>query len=253
MNKKPAILIALMFLQSVVFAIDYPAWFLYPRLYPKFIAGFSYKGNPPEMDAEVMCCVYMHCEVEGYIETISNNNLNFLKNTQYHYVYPVEDLNRIEGKLFRQDRFILSVLTNDYVEAFSTARDVPFIKKNISPDSIPRPSWISKTTWEDDGYYYGVGMYTSRDNPSESWKTSEEQAVYAILTSISMKFFSFTLLGQDDVLNIQEFTNYTRTDIRFRISYIQTQERYPDLEKEQNYTLVRIKKSNVIPLSFDLK
>ena len=252
MKKSLIVIISLMVFIPAIHAIDYPAWFLYPRLYPRFIIGFSYKGNPPVTDAEVMYCVYKHCEVEGYIETISNNNLNFVKNTQYHYVYPFEDLKWIEGKLYRQDRFVLSVISNDYVEAFTTQQDVLFVKKAYSQDSIPAPSWITKTTWEDNEYYYGVGINTSRENPSESWKNSEEQAVYAILTSISMKFYSFSYLTANENLKIEELTQYTRTDIKFTVASIQTQERFPDLKNEQNYTLVRIRKSNVIPLSFDL-
>ncbi|MCX6278117.1 MAG: hypothetical protein NT004_08470 [Bacteroidetes bacterium] len=236
-----------------VFAIDYPAWFIYPQRYPKFITGFSYKGNPPVTDAEVMYCVYKHCDVEGYIETFSNNSLNYLKNVQYHYVYPESDLKWIEDKLFYHDRFILSVASQDYVETFSLSKDVEFEKIILSPESIPVPVWLQQTTWEDAGYYYGVGMVTSLGNPSECWKNSEEQAIYNILTSISIKFFALNRLVQDTKLHIDELTTYTRTDLKFYLSSIQTMERYPDLQHELYYTLVRIHKTNVTPLLFDLE
>lgn len=38
-------------------AIRYPQWFLYPGQNLGTIAGFSYNGNLPLMDAEVMFCV----------------------------------------------------------------------------------------------------------------------------------------------------------------------------------------------------
>lgn len=233
------------------FAIDYPAWFLYPKLYPSIIAGFSYKGNPPLMDAEVMYCVYKHCEVSGYIETVSNKKLNFLTNTQYHYIYPSESMKWVSGKLFKQDRFVLSVMTEDYVDAFSLTQDLVMIKKYYNQDSVPKPKWLAKNVWSDGEFYYGVGVTTSLGNPSECWKNSEEQAVFAILTSISMQFYSINILSSDSKLDRDEFTEYTRTDLKFELSSIQTLERYPDPENNLFYTLVKIPRRSVIPLSFD--
>ena len=237
---------------SSVVAVNYPSWFLYPFLYPKLITGFSYNGNPPVSDAEVMFCVYKHCEVEGYLETFSNNSINYLNNVQYHYIYPESDLKWIEGKLYCQDRFVISVPSNDYVEVFSLSKQEQYEKKRYSSDSIPVPVWLKKSTWDDGEYYYGVGMYTSRGNPSECWKTSEEQAIFNILTSVSMKFFELNYLTEDSRLKISEHVEYTRTDLKFHISSIQTMERYPDESNELYYTLVRIHKNNVTPLLFDL-
>lgn len=198
-----------------------------------------------------MYCIFKKCEVSGYLETYTDKNLYFLNNFQYYYVYPIEEIDRINGKLVYYDRFVLSVLTGDYVEAFSLDKDVLFVKKIIDQDSVPAPSWIKKNTWADDNYYYAVGMFTSSGNSSECWKTSEEQAVFSILTSISMKFYSLNLTVDNTNLNSNEFKEFTRTEIKFKLSSIQVLERYPDLKDNLYYTYVKIPKKNVIPLSFD--
>ena len=232
-------------------SVIYPSWFLYPRLYPGLVTGFSYKGNPPVQDAEVMYCIYKSCDVEGYIESFSDNRLDFVTNVQYRYVYPADDLKRIEGRLHRLDRFILSVPTGDYVDAFAILPDSSIGKKRLSPDTLKRPSWTGRTTWDDGQYYYGVGVHTSYGNSSDCWKTSEEQAIFSILTSISMKFYSFHWLSENEKTKTAEYKEYTRTDLKFHLESIQTLERYPDTKNELYYTLVSIRKNKVRPVSFN--
>lgn len=232
------------------YAIDYPRWFLYPGRWPGLVIGFSYKGNPPVADAEVMYCVYKHCEVEGYLETYSDNTFNYLRNARYHYLYPEKDLKWIEDKLQRQDRFILSVASEDYVDAMSLAPIHDLVKTKISPEAVPVPVWLMKTTWEEGDYYYGTGIFTSIGNPSECWKNSEEQAIYAILTSVCVEFFSLKRLENTNILAQSELKEYSRTDLKFHVSSIQTLERYPDTKQQLYYTLVRVRKSNVVPLLF---
>ena len=248
-------LILLLLLNFVIaidlFAISYPSWFLYPKKYPKYITGFSYQGNPPSMDAEVMYCVFKHCDVDGYLESYSDGQFNFLSNAKYYYVYPTEEIERISGKLNKIDRFVLSVRSGDYVELFSFEKDEVFVSTLTEEDSIPRPSWLNKNTWQDGEYYYGVSMTTSIGNPSDCWKNSEEQAVFSILTSLSMKFYSLNFSTSNNQHEKEEFKQYTRTELKFAVSSIQTLERYPDLQKNLFYTLVRIPKRSVRPLSFD--
>lgn len=236
---------------TTLHAIGYPRWFLYPGRWPEMVIGFSYNGNPPVTDAEVMYCVYRHCEVEGYLETYSDNTINYLKNARYHYLYPENDLKWVEGKLQRQDRFVLSVASQDYVDAFSLSANPGIEKTKTEPGDIPVPSWLDRTAWDEGDYYYGTGMVSSVGNPSECWKNSEEQAIYAILTSICIKFYSLKRLELDSRFRTSELKEYSRTDLKFHISSIQTMERYPDTKKQLYYTLVRIHKSNVIPLLFN--
>jgi hypothetical protein len=252
--KKAMIIIALWSAASVsVMAIDYPAWFIYPGRYDGLVIGFSYKDNPPVSDAEVMYCVYKHCEVEGYMETFSDKTYNYLRNIRYHYLYPESDLKWIEDKLIRQDRFVLSVASQDYADAFSLSGNITIDKTKTADENIPPPAWLNKTTWADEEYYYGVGVVTSIGNPSECWKNSEEQAIYSILTSICIKFYALRLVVQDSRAQTSELTEYSRTELKFHLSNIQTMERYPDLKEQVYYTVVRIPKNSVIPLLFDLE
>jgi len=223
----------------------YPKWFIYPRLFPKLITGFCIRDNMPVTDAEIMHCLYQKCYVTGYLETIETKHINYLKNSEYYYVYSKQCLENIKEKLHHVDGFCNDVLSNGYVSVFSIEADYKLTPKYISTKKLKKPDWLGKSIWEDDGFYYSVGMFTSIGNENDAWKTSEERAIFNILTSIAVEVFSLVRIEESSE-NISNYINYVRIDVDFELNNIETLERWPDIENQYYYTLVRIKKSNII-------
>lgn len=243
---KKIFLILLFLIQCFpLFSKGYPEWFIYPKLYQGYITGFTYNGNSTLKDAEIMCCVFDYCKVEGYLETFESDNIKYLKNTNYHYVYLTEDISLIEGSLKKVSGFGTCSLNEDFVELFSKEeKNEVFKTKIIEIDETASPDWLKKFTFEDDKYYYGVGKFTSDNNCNDSWKTSEEQAIYNILTSISMKVYSVNRIENIEKFN-DKYLSYVRTELKFEIYGIEVMERFPDENNLMYYTLVRIEKNKI--------
>jgi len=230
---------------NLTFSNSYPIWFIYPRLYPSYIIGFSYNGNSALTDAEIMYCVYKNCRVEGYFESFTSNEINYLQNSNYFYVYNNEELKKIKGKLFKIDGFGVSAIYEDVIEIYCLNKNCSIDYKRIEPENIQKPNWLQKFCWIENGYYYGVGKFTSVNNTNDSWKTSEEQAIYNIITSISIKVHSIT--RSEEIENYKSSNiNYVKTYVKFNLYNIETLERYPDLQNNIFYTLVRINQKDII-------
>ncbi|MCD4745502.1 MAG: LPP20 family lipoprotein [Bacteroidales bacterium] len=222
---------------------QYPEWFLYPEKYPEIITGFSYRGNIPLIDAVTMCCLYKQCLVKGYLETLEKNNNKYLKNSEYYYIYPTDCIEKIKNNLYHTDGFCNNVMTEELVSAFSINPYYNKKFKNIDLTNIPIPSWINKTTWIEKDYYYSVGMYTSRGNDNDAWKTSEERAIFNIITFVTTKIFS---INRTIIVNSKDYyTNYTRIDVDFALYNIELLKRWPDEINNYFYTLVRIHKDDI--------
>lgn len=224
----------------------YPEWFLYPKKFPGLITGFSYKNNSPLIDAEIMYCLYKKCNVEGYLETYESSNIKYLKNSEYYYIYPHEYLDDLKGKLYNIDGICVDVLSNELVSAFSIDPHYNKTLKKITLSDTIKPDWISKTIWIKNGYYYSVGMFTSIGNDNDAWKTSEEHSIFNILTFITTKIYSIRRI--ETSVSKDNFANYSRIDVNFLLNNIEILERYPDLTDNYFYTLIRIKKSDIISL-----
>lgn len=223
---------------------EYPEWFLFPKLYQHLSIGFSYKGNSALKDAACMYCVYNECYVEGNIEFLESNT-DYVKNTQYYYYYDSIDAEKIETSLFLIDGFCNNTFYEDFICAFSLKEDTAFSCPIININSVQIPSWINKLFWKDKKYYYGVGMFTSKGNDNDAWKTSEERAFYNILTSVSLNIYSENLIISEINTDIK-MLNYIKIDLKYEVHNIETLERWPDIYNNYFYTLVRINKSDII-------
>lgn len=225
----------------------YPKWFIYPQLYPELITGFCIRDNMPVTDAEIMYCLYQQCHVTGYLETIETTYVKYLKNSEYYYVYSKQCLENIKEKLHHIDGFCNDVLSNAYVFAFSVNTDYKLKQKYLLTENLKKPDWLGKSVWEEDGFYYSVGMFTSIGNENDAWKTSEENAMFNIITSVAVNVFSLVRIEESSE-NLSKYINYVRIDVDFELKNIETLERWPDIENQYYYTLVRIKKSDITEL-----
>ncbi|MFN3386173.1 MAG: hypothetical protein ACK42Y_06245 [Candidatus Thermochlorobacter sp.] len=179
---------------QVLLAQVYPEWFLYPARYPHHVVGFTYNRTPAEIDGARMYCVYQECIADGkYIVYTNENDDRFLIESDYYYYFPDSLLQTVQERLRQVDCFITSVARRDMACLFSldSAIDVP--RNFIDISKLPEPDWIKKRFWIENGYAYGVGLYTSQGNKNDAWKTAEEQAFFSIMTNTVAKFYSIRI------------------------------------------------------------
>ncbi|WP_456409224.1 hypothetical protein [Caldithrix abyssi] len=233
---------------SQLFAIEeYPSWFLYPKNYPGIIVGYSYGGHSARTDAENMYCAYKSCVVNGTLEIFEDTNESqWLKNSDYYYYYSPDSVLKIQGKLFGIDSFMTNILTGDYIAAYSFDQRDSLSKEWINARQLKAPPWVEKTFWEDERYAYGVGLFTSRRNENDAWKTAEEQAIFNILTNLAVGFHRIKILYKDQTDGESSFQEISFLRIKYYLKDIEIVERYPDLENQLFYVLVRIAKKNII-------
>ncbi len=229
-------------------AIDrYPEWFLFPQKYPEIITGYSYSGNSAVFDAENMYCAYRSCVVYGTLEIYNDPDRNeWLKNSDYYYYFSPDSVERIHGRLVRLDSFQTELITGDYIAAFSLSpSDSQWHTPWIDARDLQVPAWINKTFWQDDRYYYGVGMYTATGNENDGWKTAEEQGIFTILTNLAVGVYKLRLA--DRQLKEQQSSMYEISflHLRFLLNHIEIVQRYPDLRNQLFYVLVRIPRKDV--------
>jgi hypothetical protein len=225
---------------------EYPEWFLYPKLNSEIVIGFSYKKTPAIVDARRMHCVYKKNDVYGYLETMRLSGERYYVKSDYYYYFDHSCYEKTStDSLFLLDGFGVSVMSMDYVQAFSFNKQASVSKETAVIANIPSPNWINKDVWSEDDYFYGVGMFTSSGNKNDAWKTSEEKAIYNILTSNSIKIFSLKYLKYKNS-EIQKNTNinYNRIELNYHLTNIETLERWPH-EDGYFYTLVRIDQEDI--------
>ena len=224
---------------------SYPEWFLYPEKYADFVTGFTYNDTPEQTDAEITACVYNECVVYGTLEIFQNSGEEYLKNSDYYYYYSPDSLDSIRNQFYPVDRFCISTLNDEYVTLFSrdsTARlSVPWLEF----EQIPKPQWLDKDFFEDTTYYYGVGMYTSQGRESDAWKTAEERAIFNILTNLAVQMHNLRIVLEDENMG-DAVDEISFMKIKYLLRHIEVLERYPDLNNQLYFVLVRIAKNNIV-------
>ncbi len=223
----------------------YPEWFLYPKKYQGFITGFTYNGTSEKIDAEIMACVYKECVVYGTLEIFQNSGTDYLKNSDYFYYYSPDSLDAIRNRLYPVDRFIISTFNDEYVTLFSKDSSVQVSAPRFELDQISKPYWLEKDFFEDSVYYYGVGIYTSLGREADAWKTAEEHAIFNIITNVAVQMHSLQLVLQDENRG-DAIEEISFLKVKYLLRNIQVLERYPALQEQLFYVLVRIAKKDVV-------
>ena len=224
---------------------QYPEWFLYPKKYPKFITGFTYNESSEKIDAEIMSCVYRECIVYGTLEIFQNSGEEYLKNSDYYYYYSPDSLSTIRGHLYPVDRFCISTLNDEYVTLFAEDSTVQVSAPRLEIEQIPVPQWLEKDFFEDDTYYYGIGIYTSLGREADAWKTAEEHAIFNIITNLAVQIHSLQLVLQDENQG-DAVEKVAFLKVKYLLRNIQVLERYPDRRNQLFFVLVRIAKKDVV-------
>ncbi len=226
----------------------YPEWFLYPRNYPDLIVGYSYQGQDAEQNAENLYCAYKDCIAWGTLEVFDmEGNNELLKNSDYFYYFSPDSLEKIRGRLKLVDLFETNIFSGDYIAAFYPDTGLEISAQRLRPEDIPRPTWVDRTFWQDNQYYYGVGIYTSMGLENDAWKTAEEQAIFTILNALAVQVGKINLIsGESSVVpNGRNMEEISLIRIKYQIKNITVVERYPDFKQKVFYVLVRIPKGDI--------
>jgi len=264
---------------SLVKANVYPHWFLFPPEYPNHVVGFSISGSPPINDAAIMYCLYESDTIKGTYYRYNQYDAHI---SDYYHYYSPNCVKDIEKKLIFGGSYILSTLTNSTIEIYTYPptnevinnhgdsqsadnnqvtiidiinyrdkyQDPMFsLEKNyVDIRNLDMPNWIDKEYWTESDYYYSVGLYTSRGEKNDAWKTAEERAFINLISITGSLVVSFTSLETSENEKGQVKENLEQaTSNKFDHTIIdgQVMERWPDLQNNLYYVLVRAHKDDI--------
>lgn len=224
----------------------YPEWFLYPGKYPHIVVGYTYNGAPEIIDAQNMYCAYNECVVLGTLEIFQHYSENdYLKNSDYFYYYSLDSVESNKERFYPVDRFCISTLTEDFITAYTLDSAQAVEAPRLELQNIAAPEWLEKDFWEDEEFYYGVGIYTSTGGEPDAWKTAEEHAIFKILTNLAVEVHKLRILGEGEI-DKGKMEQISFLKVKYLLRDIKILERYPDRDNYLFYTKVRIPKESVI-------
>lgn len=240
----------IVFLSNQVRATEiYPDWFIFPASYPGLVTGYTYNGMSALTDAANMYCAFRECIVVGTLEVFENESSNdLLKNSNYFYHFSPDSVDSISERLIPVDRFDVSAYSQDQVYLYSLGKVQELSAPRIEAVTLPQPSWIQKSFFEDQYFYYGIGMYTAIGNENDGWKTAEEQAIFSVLTALSVEIHKIQVVSKFNEAGEQTelLDQISFIKLKFLLRDIQVMERYPDKKNKLYYVLVRIPKNGII-------
>ena len=226
--------------------VTLPNWFLYPNEYPDQVVGYSRGKNSSMEDAAIMHCFYKEVIIEGsyYRYNDYDGRIN-----DYYWNYPPECLVKIKDSLLPVSSIVSNVLTDSHIGLFSLSPlDIKDDESFINIKELGKPEWIEKEFWIEDDYYYSVGMYTSRGEKNDAWKTAEERAFFNLVTSVFVYVGAVAIntITEDVKGNlIEDFEEVIGYNLHTKLSNSQVLERWPDITNNLYYVLVRVHKDNI--------
>lgn len=226
---------------------EYPSWFLYPKNFSGIITGYKYNNSLAKKDAAINYCVFKSCVVYGTLEIfVDPSSTQWLKNSDYYYYYSPDSFEVAKRELVGVDSFFTNILNGDYIAAYFWKHKKTLPQEWLKVRELKIPEWISKTFWEDGDYAYGVGIFSSQRNENDAWKTAEEQAIFTILTNKAIGYYSIKVYTQEKNQKESSYQEISFIRLKYYLKNIEIVERFPDLEQQTFYVLVRIAKQNMI-------
>ncbi len=225
----------------------YPDWFIHPEQYGHVLTGYTYNGMSAKDDAVNMYCAFKECIVVGTLEVFDENDSDdLLKNTNYFYYFSPDSVEALEGKVFEADAFDVSTFTHDRIAAFSFDSTCHLEKNWIKTEEMARPTWVEKSFFKDEQFYYGVGMYTALGRENDGWKTAEEQAIFSVLTALAVEVHHLKIAVRTENEATDVIDQISFLKIKYLLKNIQVIERYPDRKNKLYYVLVRIPRNSLV-------
>ena len=238
------IFIILFFLNfSTIFgAVSYPYWFLYQKDYPEITIGYSNKGLSALLDAEQRYVIYSGCIASGELYRFQDWDV---QHSNYFYEYSSDSLKNISGQLQKLAQFTSTLITKDYISAFSKEVPDELNHQMLNISEIEKPNWVDRyPCYIDSNFHYGIGTYTFRANENDAWRTAEEKAIFNIMSYNKVEVHSINIVEKNNEQSYSEKLNMLK--INYLIKDIEILERWRDPAGKSVYVLVRIKKSDLI-------
>ena len=248
----------ILFSYALAAEISLPHWFLSPSSYPGYITGYGEGGLSPVEDAASRHCFYNKTILSG--EYYRYNDYDEKISDYYWDISPV-CISEIKDELIEVSSFRSNVLSSSKVSLYGYSRSSHFISQNVNIDTIDfihdsyinidtnhTPLWLDEIFWNEEGYYYSVGEYTSRAENNDAWKTAEERAFFNLLTAVSVEVSSVSILKiteSSDYSISEEYEEIIRYRYFHRMVNAQVIERWPDLYNDLYYVLVRVHKDDI--------
>lgn len=222
---------------------EYPMWFLYPNEFNYLIIGIESSTKSPLENAALYLTVYTKCYVNGDLYFLKSKD-GLKRQSEYFYEVSEMEYNKNLKKLNVYDCFINSLILNKKICAYVKNDTVNTDINYINIDRVKKPSWISKNSYEENNYLYGVGEFTSSGNENEAWLTAEELAVFSLLTIYKIRIGNLSYLEKNNKGN-DIYESASKYKLRHSLKNIEILERYPDFENKMFYVLCRIEKKNI--------
>ncbi len=222
----------------------YPEWFLFPGKYSDIVTGYARRGGSTVSDAETTWCAFKSCVAMGTLYRYQDMDQ---VHSDYYYNYSPDELKKIKGNLHpvKGSFTALNMITQDFIEAFSTNPDLKVSIKKIHVKTINRPGWLNKYPfYAENGYYYGIGEYTSRYNKIDAWKKAEDLAIFNIMTGLAVQYHTVMIETQNNRQDTMEKVQAQK--VKYLLRNIRVMERWMDIEKDMVYVLIQIPKNDVI-------
>lgn len=227
--------------------IEYPNWFLFPTKFSSITTGFSSSDSSTLKSAAKRKAVLENCIAKGtlYLYEVTDD-YDFNKDSDYYYYYSYQRAKEFEAEITSVNKYILNVLNDEYIEAFTTDTTNIDSVLNLKQNEIVKPNWTAgKSFYKQDGYYYSVGIYTSIGRDNDAWITSEEQAMFNLLRNVYIQVGGITKIVDSERDSEDSYEKVTAHKLNAKMSNIEVMERYPSREQKLYYTLIRVKEENV--------
>ena len=233
---------------SLCYSLEFtlPHWFLFPKEYPDHVVGYSRGGDSSMQDAAIMHCFYKEVIIAGSYYRYNDYDGRI---SDYYWNYPPECLEKIKDTLLPVSSIISNILTDSHIVLFSLfPLDLKDAISFINIEELDRPEWMEKDFWIEDDYYYSVGVFTSKGEKNDAWKTAEERAFFNLVTSVSVYVGSVTInTTTEDVKGniVEDYEEVIGYKLHTKLSNSQVLERWPDIKNNLYYVLVRVHKDNI--------
>ncbi len=220
---------------------EYPDWFLYPAKNPGIVTGFTYNKGRAVDHAAAVSCIYNGCILYGTVDFFNAENIDrAYKNSEYYYYYSEKCAGEYKKKLKPLQSLVLNVINMNRITAFTRDTAVKISGNMIKESALAVPDWKDKIYYEEGGWLYGVGVYTSSGSDNDAWITAEEKAVFTIVQNQMVKVSSYSETLNAGGKQKDHYQKIVRYTLAARLRKIEVVERFPDAGEKQYYVLVRV-------------
>ncbi|HEY9054278.1 MAG TPA: hypothetical protein VIO60_05610 [Rectinemataceae bacterium] len=170
------------------------------------MAVFSPNDTAAKKDGARILATYERSIVWGEFQSFYDSSIDERQYTNADYYYYVDDarvaalqpqmeiLDSMVASIYpRMKLYLMAAPPKAGAEA---GAPTPPAAGRVSTESLPRPDWAGKSSFESDGRIYGVGACDAIGSIPAVWTKAEENAIFELLTFQSARIGSITTQSQ---------------------------------------------------------